>query len=374
MYVKSDSFLEMRQAATDPGAVRERIAALAARVQARGAGGPRDAILAEACAALLAGEERFPLRDFVVRETARLDDAELERYLHYRFRYEVFPREQRLDAFPPLVQLEPTSICNYRCVFCYQTDASFTSPKQGHMGLMPLDLFKRTVDELEGNVEAITLASRGEPLMHKQICEMLDYLAGKFLAVKINTNASYLDEERAHAILRAGVNTLVFSADAAKEPQYSQFRVRGNLEKVLANVRMFHDIRERHYPDSRTLTRVSGVKFTEEQDLDEMEDVWGGLVDQVAFVRYNPWENTYEAPLSGVDDVCSEFWRRTFVLWDGTVAPCDVDYKATLGVGTVGVDGGVSDLWTGERYQTWRRLHQARKRCTVEPCNRCTVV
>ena len=242
------------------------------------------------------------------------------------------------------------------------------------MGQMSLDLFKQTVDELEGNVEAITLASRGEPLMHKGICEMLDYLAGKFLAVKINTNASYLDEARCHAILQAGVNTLVFSADAAKEPQYSKFRVRGNLAKVMANVTLFHDIRERHYSDSRTITRVSGVKFSEEQDMDEMEEVWGGLVDQVAFVRYNPWENTYEQPVNDVEEACSEFWRRVFVLWDGTMAPCDVDYKATLGVGKVGVDGGVSDLWRGERYENWRRLHLARQRCSVEPCSRCTVV
>lgn len=374
VYVKSDSFLEMRQAAPDTSAVHERLAALADRLRARGGGGYRDEILAEACGAMLAGEERFPLRDFVARETAALDDAELERYLFYRFRYEVFPREKRLDAFPPLVQIEPTSICNYRCVFCYQTDLSFTSPKNGYMGLMPLELFKRTVDELEGNVEAITLASRGEPLMHKQIVEMLDYLAGKFLAVKINTNASYLDEERCHAILRAGVNTLVFSADAAKEPLYSQFRVRGNLEKVMANVKLFHDIREQHYPDSRTITRVSGVKFSEEQDIDEMEDAWGGLVDQVAFVRYNPWENTYEQPINDVEEPCSEFWRRVFVLWDGTMAPCDVDYKATLGVGKVGQDGGVSDLWRSERYEGWRRFHLARQRRSVSPCNRCTVV
>lgn len=374
VYEKSDSFVEIRRTHPEHANVASRIDALAKRLDARGSLSDRDEIVREACSELLAGaESRFALRDFVVEEIRKLDDAELERYLHYRFRYEVFPREYRIDGYPPLLQLEPTSICNYRCIFCYQTDKAFTTPKHGHMGLMPLDLFKRCVDEADGNVEAITLASRGEPTLHKQFAEMLDYLAGRFLAVKINTNASKLDDELCHAILRAGVQTLVFSADAATEPLYSQLRVRGDLETVLANVKRFHDIRERDYPNARTITRVSGVKVSEEQNLDEMDSVWHDLVDQVAFVKYNPWENTYLMPENEIETPCSEYWRRTFVLWDGAMNPCDTDYMATLAVGNAN-EAGVSELWRNTRYEGLRKLHQARQRRGVSPCNRCTVV
>ena len=60
---------------------------------------------------------------------------------------------------------------------------------------MNLDVFKNAIDELEGNVESVTLASRGEPTLNPQISEMLDYMRGKFLASKINTNASVLTEK-----------------------------------------------------------------------------------------------------------------------------------------------------------------------------------
>jgi pyruvate-formate lyase-activating enzyme len=375
VYEKSDSFVEIRPTHPQHAAVRARIEAIAASLSGSDASDHRSSIVREACAELLKDEPeaRFGLRNYVVEEISRLRDEELARYLFYRFRYEVFPREHRLDDFPPLLQIEPTSICNFRCVFCYQTDTAFTNPKNSHMGLMSLDLFKRVVDEAEGKCEAITLASRGEPTLHKQFAEMLDYLAGKFLAVKVNTNASMLDEEKCHAILRAGVQTLVFSADAASEPLYSQLRVRGNLEEVLENVTRFRDIRERHYPDSRTITRVSGVKFSEEQDFDELEAFWHELVDQVALVKYNPWENTYEQPVNDIETPCSEYWRRTFVLWDGTMNPCDTDYKATLSPGNA-KDGSVGSIWRGERYENLRRLHLARERRGVSPCNRCTVV
>ena len=69
-----------------------------------------------------------------------------------------------------------------------------------------------------------------------------------FLNLKLNTNASLLDERKTHAILQSGVKTLVFSADAAEEPLYSQLRVGGKLDQVLANVERFQKIRHTQYP------------------------------------------------------------------------------------------------------------------------------
>ena len=86
------------------------------------------------------------------------------------------------------------------------------------MGLMKLPLFKEIVDQLVGNVEGVTLASRGEPTVNRLLPEMMEYLSGKFLATKINTNAYLMDEKMSHAILSTDLQTLVFSADAASEP------------------------------------------------------------------------------------------------------------------------------------------------------------
>ena len=101
---------------------------------------------------------RFKLREHVVEEIARLSDNELERYLRYRYSYDIYPAEKIVKKYPPLVQIEPASICNYRCVFCYQTDKRLTNKKSGHMGVMNMELFQKVINQLEGNVEAITIA------------------------------------------------------------------------------------------------------------------------------------------------------------------------------------------------------------------------
>ena len=294
--------------------------------------------------------------------------------LYHRYRYDVFPRERRLDSYPPYVQVEPTSICNFRCVFCYQIDETFSSRRSNMMGSMDLGLFREVVDEISGSVEFGSLASRGEPLICKDIDKMLAYTRGKFLNLKMNTNASLLNEAKCHAILSSGLGSLVFSADAAKEPDYSQFRVKGSLKTTLANVRLFQKIRTAHYPDSSLITRVSGVMYDPaRQDMQEMVSFWGDLVDQVSFVEYNPWENVYEADASEISTPCSDLWRRFFLWYDGTTNPCDTDYKSLLSPG-IFPNEDISSIWCGEPYERLRNQHLQGQRGECYPCRNCYVV
>ena len=74
------------------------------------------------------------------------------------------------------------------------------------------------------------------------------------------------------------------------------------------------------------------MKFNNEQNFNSMEKIWGDLVDQVAFVNYNSWENSYNKPPNGIVEPCSDLWRRMFIWWDGKCNPCDVDYKSSLSI------------------------------------------
>ncbi|MEC9006250.1 MAG: radical SAM protein [Nitrospirota bacterium] len=378
IYKKHQSFDSIRHQKFLPNIV-ERIRALQGNVLSLNLNDYRKDVIGRACRDILSDSEvtgnppAFSLHSNVVEEISRISDKDLPRYIFYRYRYEIYPQLFELDEFPPCLQIEPTSACNYRCVFCYQIDKEFTKKSNGHIGIMSLETFKRLIDQAEGHCEAVTLASRGEPFLNPYIKEMLRYISGKFLALKMNTNASLLDEEKCHAILESGVKTLVFSADAASEPTYGQLRVRGRLERVLERIKMFSDIRAKHYPSSPIITRVSGVKVDATPNIEEMEKFWGELVDQVAFVNYNPWESTYERPINQITAPCSELWLRMFVWWDGTVNPCENDYRSSLAVGNCS-KLNLSQLWRSEPYEFLREQHLSKKRSTCSPCRQCPVV
>jgi len=315
-------------------------------------------------------DKNFNISSNVADEILTLEDNEVLNYLVHRYRYELFPKLKILDDYPPYLQIEPSSICNYRCVFCFETDKSFTNKKNGFMGSMKLDMFKEIINQAEKNIEFISIASRGEPLVCPEISEMLKYTEGKFLNLKINTNASLLDEKKIHAILSSGIKTVVFSADAADEKLYSKLRVNGDLKKVLKNIENFKKIQESNYLDRKIITRVSGVKFSKEQNFDEMKKLWNGLVDQLAFVDYNPWENTYIKAANKIEESCSDLWRRMFIWWDGKCNPCDVDYKSNLSTGKF-PEKSIKNLWKSQSYISLRSQHKNGQRQTISPCKSC---
>lgn len=341
------------------GVERDRLSEIRGAVEAYGAAPP--------------GPEAFAIEPFEMQELLHVEPHDYIRYLCYRFKYKMFPKRRIAEGFPPSVQIEPASVCNYRCIMCYQVDQTFTKTANGHMGLMPLDLFTSVVDQLQGNCEAVTLASRGEPLMNPRIEEMLAYAAGKFLGLKVNTNAYFLNERLSHALLSADVAILVFSADAADKALYEEIRVRGDFDRVTRNIDLFQSIRDKHYPRARTLTRVSGVKLNDKQQLADMNAHWAHRVDQVAFVQYRPWESSYENPVNDISEPCSELWRRMFVWVDGRVNPCDYDYKSTLCVGNAKTER-LLDIWTGPAYQALRGDHLNGRRHSRYPCQRCVQV
>ena len=89
----------------------------------------------------------FKLRENTIAEINTFNsESEIIKYLINRYKYEIFPTQKKIDDYPPLIQIEPSSICNFRCVFCFETDTTFTDKKSGHMGTMKLELFKKIID------------------------------------------------------------------------------------------------------------------------------------------------------------------------------------------------------------------------------------
>ena len=160
---------------------------------------------------------------------------------------------------------------------CFQQDKSFSSNKK-YMGKMDINLFKEIIDQAEkGGTKSITLASRGEPTLNSNLPEMLDYIKGKFLELKLNTNGTLLSENLSREILKAGVNDLVFSIDSHEKAKYEKIRVKGKFNKVLENIKKFLTIRENEFPEHTTTVRVSGVKVSKNLDKNEFNEFYSQL-------------------------------------------------------------------------------------------------
>ena len=72
----------------------------------------------------------FTLKENTIAEINTFSESkDIIKYLINRYKYEIFPVIKKISDYPPLVQIEPSSICNFRCVFCFETDKTFTDKK-----------------------------------------------------------------------------------------------------------------------------------------------------------------------------------------------------------------------------------------------------
>ena len=296
------------------------------------------------------------------------------KYIIFRYKFHLAGSKKINFGYPPYLLIEPVSTCNLRCPFCFQTDKSFT--KKPFMGVIDFEFFKNIVDQAdEMGTGAVTIASRGEPTMHKKYAQMLEYLNKKnnIFEVKTNTNGTYLNEEICHSIFKNNVTQVVVSSDHYIKEDYERLRLGSNFEKVVKNVDMLFNIRKEHYPDSLTEIRISGIDNERNLDRKKFKEFWIKRSDHVTagfpLERWNTYENNV---LPDIKDPCENLWDRMYVWFDGKVNPCDADYKSYLSYGSA-KEYSLKELWNNKINSNIRNNHLNNKRNELNPCDRCGV-
>ena len=304
----------------------------------------------------------------------KLSDLNKPRYFIFRYIIENFPKIYRLTPFPQYLLIEPVSTCNLRCTMCFQSDKTFT--KKPYMGLMDFEFYKDVIDQAsENGCKAITLASRGEPTIHPKLDKMIEYARNKILEIKINTNATYLNEKLANKLLDSDLDQIIFSVDSHIKDIYEKIRLRGKFDEVLNNIKNFVKIKSKHKNNNRILTRVSGVYLEQEHKDNGFREFWLEFVDEVGYVEaFERW-NTYENDLvtdESLNQPCHYLFDRMYVWFDGVVNPCDADYKSHLSPGSAKFMS-LKEIWQSDLYNNLRDKHLNKKRFSIDPCRRCTI-
>ena len=302
------------------------------------------------------------------------DPIKIIKYLIFRYKFYIAGKNKINLGYPPYLLIEPVSACNLRCPFCFQTDKSFT--KKPFMGVIDFEFFKNVIDQANDlETGAITIASRGEPTMHKKIIEMLEYINTKenIFEVKLNTNGTFLNDKICHAVFKNNVTQIIISSDHYIKEDYERLRLGSNFEKVVENVDLLFNIREKFYPNSLTEIRISGVDNERNLNREKFRDFWIKRCDHVSagypLERWNTYENE---PDINTKDPCENLWDRMYIWFDGKVNPCDADYKSYLSYGSA-KEYSLKELWNNKIISKTRNQHLNNDRTKINPCDRCGV-
>ena len=135
---------------------------------------------------------------------------------------------------PVHAELDVTDRCNVACYFCNQMDVRTKEQ-------ISLEHVRALVDQLaEGGLKSVRLSGGGDPLMHRQIVEILDHLAARGIVVdNLTTNGALLSAAIADRLVDGSAREVVFSVNAADAADYHRMlQVRPEtFDRVLENIR-----------------------------------------------------------------------------------------------------------------------------------------
>jgi 12,18-didecarboxysiroheme deacetylase len=132
----------------------------------------------------------------------------------------------------PVVVWNCTKACNLRCVHCYST-----SDTRRHPDELSTDEGKRFIDGLAEFGAPVILFSGGEPLLRKDLMELIGHAVGRGLRAVISTNGTLITEEVAAGLAKFGLSYVGVSLDGARDVNDAFRGMEGAFDRALAGIK-----------------------------------------------------------------------------------------------------------------------------------------
>lgn len=298
-----------------------------------------------------------------------------------------FTRKPLFWGMPTAISIEPTTACNLGCPQCPSGLRQFNRPT----GKMSLQQFNTILPQISRTTGYITLYFQGEPFINKDFTSMIAAATEKGIYTATSSNAHFLTPETARKTVEAGLKRMIISIDGATQQTYAEYRIDGELDKVIAGTRNIlsarkalgvsypvvvwqfivfaHNVHE--IPAIKKLAKEIGVdklqlKTAQIYDF-ENADKW--LPANPAYARYREKEGRI-ALKAAKKNRCGRFHRNPVLTWNGDMVPCCFDKDAVHNLGNVH-ETGLKAVWKGSLRRAFgQKLKQGRTK--IDICNNCT--
>lgn len=285
-------------------------------------------------------------------------------YRQYRSCWMEFPENFILRDFPMHLDIETTSRCNFKCTFCDKLPVL----KKEDLGDMDFNLYKRIIDEgKKHKLWGVKLSYRGEPLLHKDIIEMVSYAKKSgILDVYFNTNGMLLDEPLAVRLIGAGLDRISISIEAISKEEFEKKRIGAKFGIILENIDNLMRLRKKMGVNHPKI-RIQSIYLTG-IDIDSYKSFWISHCDEIAMVDYKDGSKREKGLMR--EWACPQLWQRMTIDWEGNVSPCNNDDLFLLSPGNV-KEKSIYECWHDINIEGVRLLHKEGNSHKVEACDGC---
>ena len=276
---------------------------------------------------------------------------------------------------PMRLEIDPSSICNFKCDFCFQHRV-----KNFHGTLLTRELFEKILSqvlEFEDPIKVLYLYTLGEPMVNQDLPYFIRRVheTGAANKIAITSNGSLLTHELTDAMLDSGLNSLSISLNGLSDEDFQRVcNAKVDCEKLYDEISYFYSKKG----DCNLHIKIEGDYFSEEEQkyfLDRFSGICDSLfVDKLADiwpdVKIDADANIYG--LDNADDaLCPQPFYELCVHSDGNVTPCCAIWEVDdYNLGNVN-DTTLKEIWGGQKLRDLQMQLLRKEPADFDVCNRC---
>lgn len=291
-------------------------------------------------------------------------------------------------GMPFSLSIEPTTACNLGCPECPSGLKQFTRPT----GKLDLELHKKMIEQVRQSVFYINYYFQGEPFIHPQFLDLIEEAKKNKIYTATSTNAHFITKEMAGKIIDSGLDRLIISIDGLTQETYENYRVNGELNKVIQGTEfLLKAKKEKKSNTPHLIFQFLAVK-PNEHEIDDVFKLGAKMgIDEVRiksaqlydYKNGNPLmpenekysryklkkDGTYKLKYE-TGDHCWRMWSSSVFTWDGKVVPCCFDKDAKHILGTLETTDFKS-IWNSDQYSSFRQAVLT-NRNSIDICQNCS--
>ena len=300
----------------------------------------------------------------------------------------------RISHAPLFVSVEPAAVCQLKCPACPVALRNVEISKyRDSQRLMSREVWRRTLSEVAKKAHTIQFYFQGEPLLNKDLPQMIREAHDAGLYTIVSTNAQALTAEMAKALVASGLSRIIISMDGLTPETYNAYRVGGDLEKVKAALRYLREAKENKLsPFAFHLSPFIELQClrlrTNEHEWSAFRREYKALgADRLVFKTAQlydyadghplmPSDARYSRYTKGKDGLfhrkprsksCLRVWSGVVVTTTGEVLPCCYDKAHAHAYGNI-MESRMDDLFRSEKAMAFRKAALREQPAICQEC------
>lgn len=275
---------------------------------------------------------------------------------------------------PFALRIENTNHCNAQCFMCPH------STMKRPQGVMSRQLYKKIINQaVSWNINYINLHNFGEPLIDPDFVWKIKYAKKQGITkISTNTNGQLLNKNLSKQLIKAGLDEIYISLDAASTFIYQKIRIGLDYKTVVHNIKTLIKTRQQNHLQKPKIV-VDFLKFNLNQhQTKKFIHQWQKLADKVCISQIHDWtskkqnltKTDYKNYVSLSHSPCRLPFTEMLILWNGQVSLCCQDIEGQLILGDTN-EQPLDQIWTNQKFQKIRTQHLKLNTNRLPLCKNC---